>query len=59
MPTKPEIADELTKIYFVCVNMDEFIIAMRYKLDIYPGDAELLWRIIDRAWGAGSDDESG
>lgn len=58
MPTKLEIADELIKIYFVCVDMDEFITAMKYKLDIYPGDSELLWLIIDRAWGAGNDDES-
>jgi hypothetical protein len=58
MPTKPEIANELSKIYFTCKNKEEFEYVMKYKLDIYPGDLELLWFIIDRAWSAGNDDES-
>lgn len=70
MATKPEkydevsqklavkIADEIIKIYFTCGDLTEFKYAMKYKLDIYPGDIELLWYIIDRAWGAGNDDES-
>jgi len=58
MPTKPEIANELIKIYFTCKDRTEFEYTMKYKVDIYPGDMELLWYIIDRAWGAGNDDES-
>ena len=58
MPTKPEIADEIVKIYFTCMDLPEFKHVMKSKLDIYPHDVELLWYIIDRAWGAGSDDES-
>jgi len=58
MPTKPEIANELIKIHFTCKDRTEFEYTMKYKVDIYPGDMELLWYIIDRAWGAGNDDES-
>ena len=55
MPTNKNISLALLTLYMSCEEKSEFIHVMKRHQDLYSGDLDLLWEIINSAYGRGFD----